>query len=112
MTRYVRIFMIVLLAAFAAGTVAHAAGSAKMTMKMAFVLGDGTDIGDCKDCLDDKNAAQQCDNVCISPILAVEPLGQFNIHGSQTTAESPVLQSVTGRTGLPEPYPPRSIFLS
>jgi hypothetical protein len=112
MARYVRIFMIVVLAAFAAGTVAHAASAATMSMKMSLAAINGADMGDCQDCSDGNDNMPPCDNVCISPILAVVPSGQPSLPGAQTTTESPVLQSVVGRTGPPDPYPPRSTILS
>jgi len=112
MARYVRIFMIMMLAAFAAGTVVHAANAATMSAKMTLAVIDGADMGDCQDCADGNDNMPPCDNVCISPILAVVPSGQVSLPGAETTTESPVLQSVTGRTGPPDPYPPRSIILS
>ncbi|MBI1260612.1 MAG: hypothetical protein GC184_02700 [Rhizobiales bacterium] len=112
MVRYVRIFMIMVLAAFAAGTVAHAADAATMSMKMALAAIDSGDMGDCQDCPDGSDDMQPCDNVCISPILAVVPSGQPGLPEVETTTESLVLQGVTGRTGPPDPYPPRSITLS
>ncbi|MBO6720121.1 MAG: hypothetical protein JJ913_19430 [Rhizobiaceae bacterium] len=112
MVRYVRIFMIVVLAAFAAGTVAHAVNAATMSMKMTLAAIDGADMGDCKDCPDGKGDVQPCDNACVSPILGVVPSGQPSLPHAETTTESLVLQSVAGRTGPPDPYPPRSIILS
>jgi len=112
MARYVRIFMIMMLAAFAAGTVLHAANAATMSAKMTLAAIDGADMGDYQDCSDGNDNIPPCDNVCISPILAVVPSGQPSLPGAETTTESPVLQSVIGRTGPPDPYPPRSIILS
>ena len=112
MVRYARIFMIVVLAAFAAGTVVHAANAATMSAKMTLAVIDGADMGDCQDCSDGNDNMPPCDNVCISPILAVVPSGQPSLLGAETTTESPVLQSVIGRTGSPDPYPPRSTILS
>lgn len=104
--------MIMMLAAFAAGTVVHAANAATMSAKMTLAVIDGADMGDCQDCPDGSDDMQPCDNACVSPILAVVPSGQPGLPGAETTTESPVLQSVSGRTGLPEPYPPRTIILS
>lgn len=112
MTRYVRIFMIMMLAAFAAGTVVHAANAATMSMKMTLAAIDGADMGDCQDCPDGNGDMPLCENVCVSSILAVVPPDQPSLPGTETTTESPVHQSVTGRTGPPDPYPPRSIILS
>lgn len=112
MANYVRIFMIVMLAAFAAGTVTHAASAVSMTMKMTLAAIDGADMGDCKDCPGGKGDVQPCDKACLSPILGVVPSGQPSLPDAETTTESLVLQNVAGRTGPPDPYPPRSIILS
>ncbi len=112
MTRYVRIFMIMVLTAFAAGMVMHAANAATMSAKMTLAMIDGADMGDCQDCPDDNDGMPPCDNVCMSPILAVVPSGQPGLPEAETTTESLVLQGVTGRTGPPDPYPPRSTILS
>ena len=112
MARYVRIFMIMMLAVFAAGTVVHAASAAIMSAKMTLAVIDGADMGDCQDCPDGSGDMQPCDNVCVSPIMAVVPSGQPGLPQVEATTESSVLQSVTGRTGSPDPYPPRSIILS
>ncbi|MBE0704233.1 MAG: hypothetical protein IH582_13880 [Afipia sp.] len=112
MASCIRIFMIVMLAAFAAGTVVHTANAATMSAKMTLAVIYGADMGDCQDCSDGNDNSLKCDNVCISPILAVVPSGQPSLPGAETITESPVLQSVIGRTGPPDPYPPRSIILS
>ncbi|WP_157019375.1 hypothetical protein [Mesorhizobium xinjiangense] len=112
MVRYVRILTILMLAAFAAGSVVHAANAASMNMKMALTAYDSGDMGDCQDCPDGSDDMQACDNVCVSPILAVVPSGQAGLPRAETATESLVPHSVVGRTGLPDPYPPRSIILS
>lgn len=112
MARYVRIFMVMMLTAFAAGSVVNAANATSMNMQMALSSLDSGDMGDCQDCPDGGDDMQVCDNVCVSPILAVVPSGQTGLPEARTRTESLVLQSVTGRTGLPDPYPPRSITLS
>jgi hypothetical protein len=112
MTLWVRSLAILLLAAFTVGTVMHTAGAATMSVKMTLAAIDGADMGDCQDCPDGNGDTPSCDNACVSPILAVVPSGQPSLPGAETTTKSPVLQSVTGRTGPPDPYPPRSIILS
>lgn len=104
--------MILILAVFAAGSVVHAANATSMNMQMAFAAIDSGDMGDCQDCPDGRDDMQACDNVCVSPSLAVVPSGQPDLPEAGTTTESPVPHSVTGRSGLPDPYPPRSITLS
>lgn len=112
MARYVRILMIIVLAAFAAGTVVHAANAAAMGAKMTLAAIDGADMGDCQDCADGTGDMPSCGNACVSPILAVVPSGQPSLQGAETTTENPILQSVIGRTGPPDPYPPRTTILS
>lgn len=112
MARYVRIFMILVFAAFAAGTVVHAANAATMSAKMTLAAIDGAGMGGCQDCPDGSDKLPPCDNVCMSPILAVVPSGQPSLPVAETTTESLVFQSEIGRTGPPDPYPPRSIILS
>lgn len=112
MTRHVRILLILILAVFAAGSVVNAANATSMNMQMALSALDSGDMGDCQDCPDGGDDMQACDDACVSPILAVVPSGQTGLPETRTTTESGVLQSVAGRTGLPDPYPPRSITLS
>lgn len=112
MVSFARIVLIVVLAAFAAGTVVHAANAATMNAKMTIAAINGADMGDCQDCPDGNDNMPPCDNVCISPILAVVPSDQPSLPGAETTTESLVLESVAGRSGPPDPYPPRSIILS
>lgn len=112
MARYVRVLMIMMLAAFAAGTVVHTANAATMSAKMTLAVIDGAGMGDCQDCPNGNDDMQPCDNVCVSPVLAVVPSGQPGLPSVEMTTESPVLQGATGRTGLPEPYPPRTTTLS
>ncbi|MAB12293.1 MAG: hypothetical protein CMI59_00090 [Parvibaculum sp.] len=104
--------MILMLAAFAAGTVVHAVNAATMSAMMTLAAIDGADMGDCQDCADGTGDMPSCDNACVSPILAVVPSDEPSLPGAETTTESLVLQSVVGRTGPPDPYPPRSIILS
>ena len=112
MASCIRIFMIVMLAAFAAGTVVHTANAATMSAKMTLAVVYCAGTGDCQDCSGGNDNNPKCDNACVSPILAVVPSGQPSLPGAETITESPVLQSVIGRTGPPDPYPPRSIILS
>lgn len=112
MARYVRILSILLLAVFAVGTVVHAANVASMNMQMAFAAIDGGDIGGCQDCPDGGDDMQLCDDVCVSPISAVMPFGQAGLPEVAATIERSVSRSMSGRTGLPNPYPPRFITLS
>ena len=86
MKRYARILTILMLAVFAAGN--------------------------CQDCPDGSNELQPCDYVCVSPVLAILPSGESGLPAAVTITEKPVDLSMSGRTGLPNPYPPRSTILS
>lgn len=112
MARHVRILAILMLAVFAAGSVVHAATAASMNMKMALAAIDSGDMGDCQDCPGGSDDMKSCDNVCVSPLLAVVPSGQPGLPEAETATESLAPHSGAGRTGLPDPYPPRSIILS
>lgn len=112
MTKCFRILIFVTFAAFAAGTVVNAANAAGMSAKMTFAVTDGADMGNCKDCPDGMGNVQPCDSACLSPILVVLPSDQPDLPGTESATESPALQSVTGRIGPPDPYPPKSPILS
>lgn len=112
MTLWVRSLAILLLAAFTVGTVMHTVGAAAMSVKMTLAAVNGGDMGDCQECPDGNDDMPACDNLCVSPILAVVPSSQSGLPDAKTTTASLILQSVTGRTGPPDPYPPRSIILS
>lgn len=110
-----RILMIVLVAAFAAGSVAHAASATSIAVKMALAGAGGMNMTDCEWCGtdgDDDDADGTCDLVCVTTLIATV--------GCDTVPQPPVMthaagESVcgfVGRTGPPEPYPPRTLILS
>ena len=111
MKRFTRTFALILLAVFAAGTVAHAASATTMSLKMALAAGGTMDMDDCEGCGsggDDGKSGATCDIICISPFA-----GTLNAEGSflRPVAATPSafgLYDFAGRTGPPDPYPPRS----
>jgi|TARA_Y100000815_G_scaffold144340_1_gene130620 hypothetical protein len=111
MKRYVRILTILMLAVFAAGSVVHTANSASMNTTMALTAFDN-DMGDCQDCPDGSDNMLSCDYICVSPLSAILPSGESGLPAAVTITEKSVDRSMTGRTGLPNPYPPRSTILS
>ena len=111
MARSVRILMILILAVFAAGSVVQATNAASMDMKMALAAIDGG-MSDCQDCPDGSEDMQACDKICVSPVLAVVPSNEPGVSMASSIAESLVPRSVTGRTGLLDPDPPRPFILS
>tara|TARA_R110000751_G_scaffold90592_2_gene177757 strand:- start:5832 stop:6170 length:339 start_codon:yes stop_codon:yes gene_type:complete len=112
MKRYARILTILMLAVFAAGSVVHTANAASMNTTMALTAIDSGDMGYCQDCPDGSDELQPCDFVCVSPLLAILPSGESGLPAAVTITEKSVDRSMGGRTGLPNPYPPRFTILS
>lgn len=112
MKRYARILTILMLAVFAAGAVVHTANAASMNTTMALSAIDSGDMGYCQDCPDGSDELQPCDFVCVSPVLAILPSGESGLPAALKITEKSVDRSMAGRTGIPNPYPPRSTILS
>jgi hypothetical protein len=112
MKRYARILTILMLAVFAAGSVVHTANAASMNTTMALTAVENGDMGSCKDCPVGGGDMQPCDSICVSPLSAILPSGEPGLPEAVTTTEDAVYLSMAGRTGLPNPYPPRSSTLS
>ena len=71
MNRLARIFAIVLLAVFAAGTVAHATHVTSMSLAVSpAAMADG-DMGDCDACPLEGGKAPVCGQVCLAPFAAI-----------------------------------------
>ena len=105
---------VVLLVVFAAGSVVHVASATTMSLKMALADGPAMDMADCEGCGtggDGDESGMACDIVCIAPFTAT--LSQENPQGLRIVAESPApsgVRDVVGRTGPPDPYPPRTLI--
>lgn len=108
----VRILMIVILAAFAAGTVVHAASAAVMTVKMALADSGSMDGADCDGCSGDDEGAPSCDGICVAPLLAMANPGAALHVDIDAQTRGAAMHDAVGRTGPPDPSPPRSIVLS
>jgi hypothetical protein len=104
MLAFARVVMLVVLAAFAAATVANAASSARMDAGMALRPNGGT-LEHCPDCAAGDMCC--CGDVCLHPQLALAPPAA--IAASERGALlSPELAPVpAGRTEPPELHPPR-----
>lgn len=111
MAMFVRALLFVLVAAFASGTVAHAANATSMDLTMALESAD-TDMPDCQGCPDDGSRLPSCDTVCVTPFVAVIPVAAADMPVIHSPLAIPAVRQVVGRTGPPDPYPPRSIILS
>ena len=113
MVKLVRIFVFALLAAFAVGSVAHATSTTTMSIKMALADGGAMDMADCQGCgsdSGDNNGGIDCDMVCVAPILA-----NLNLEVSVPAVvgispSASAFYDLVGRTGPPEPYPPRTLI--
>lgn len=111
MSKLVRILVIALLAAFAAGTVAHAASATSMALKMSLADTNGGNVEDCAGCIGDEGAVPVCDQVCVTPLVAV-PLGTplaLPLFAYEF-ATAPLSDSAS-LSGPPDPYPPRTNIL-
>ena len=111
MPKFVRILAVALLAVFAAGSVVHATSTTTMAVKMA--LGDGgtMDMADCTDCDAGGDGGLVCDLVCTAPFVAdlgTESVVRVPVPVS-TAAPNGVCDFV-GRTGPPDPHPPRTLI--
>jgi hypothetical protein len=112
MCKFIRMFAIVLLAVFAAGTVVNAAGATSMSLQLsAIALGDGT-MADCQDCPSDTSNSLACDQACVVPLIAIAPVAGIDLPAAQTEVAVAAVKESAGHTGPPLPYPPRTIILS
>ncbi|RCK45986.1 hypothetical protein TH25_17325 [Thalassospira profundimaris] len=111
MSKLVRILVIVLLAAFAAGTVAHAASATSMTVKMSLADMNDGNVEDCPSCSGDQGTVPVCDQVCV-PSLVAAPVGTALALPlfAYDFAAAPMGDSAS-LSGPPDPYPPRTNIL-
>lgn len=109
MSRPIRALLIVLLALFAAGTAAHAA-SASMSVAMMLAGESGSTMPDCDGCGTDGDGgdvAATCDTVCVAPLAATADAGPSLTVPFVDHRYAEDAGAHTGRTGDPDPYPPR-----
>lgn len=107
-----RILTVALLAVYLAGSVAYAASGSAMTAAMAMSDASGMNSTDCEGCGADGGAMPFCDAVCSSGFTAL--IGDHAVHSSPVMAEdfATNARNIFGRSGPPDPSPPRSIILS
>jgi hypothetical protein len=113
MAKFVRMTVIALLAMFAASTVVHAASATGMSLEMAMADDSGMDMADCVGCDDDGSGPDglACDILCVAPMVGLLDSSA----ASDDIAPSSVLKPVaaytfSGRTGPPDPFPPRVLL--
>jgi len=99
------------LAAFVAGTIVHVSSATAMNLKMALAADDGGMVG-CKVCPDDNEKMTPCDNDCVVPTLAILSDVEAQVPPAERVATRAIAENMSGRTGPPEPFPPRNIQLS
>lgn len=112
MSKVARILAAVLLAVFAAGTGAHAAAATDMSLKMSMASMDDCGMSDCQDCPGDETQGSACDQVCVTTLAAICPPAAAELPHVGGVVSSPFAKPSDGRTGPPDPYPPRTTFLS
>lgn len=111
-----RVLVIAFAALFAASTVAHAVSMTVMSVKMGLAADAGPmDMTDCDGCgsggSDDESAAA-CDMICAPPFVATFDIGKAFQPLNPGIIDTPRVSGLTGYTGPPDPYPPRSLILS
>lgn len=111
MSNLARILAVVFLAAFAAGTAAHAAAATDMSLKMSMSGMDGA-MPDCQGCPGDDGQASACDQFCVTTLAAICPPATAELPHVAALVFSLPAEPSDGRTGPPDPYPPRTTFLS
>jgi hypothetical protein len=115
MFRLARILLVALLAVFAASGVVHAASATTMAVKMALADGDAMDMADCDGCGSGdagNKSGPPCDMVCIAPFVATVNAETALAFPMSATAVDWASRDFAGRTGPPDPYPPRNLSLS
>jgi hypothetical protein len=113
MDRLARILAVVLLAVFAAGTIAHGASATSMSLAMSHDAMAGGDMGDCDGCPPgDDGKASLCGQVCLAPFAAIPAAVSIELPLVAAEMAASPLQEMVGRTGPPDPSPPRTIILN
>jgi hypothetical protein len=112
MDKLARIFAIVLLAAFAMGTVAHAARATSMSLAMAVPAMADADMGDCDACPPDEGKTPICGQACLAPFVAIAATVGVELPFAASCIAGSVLKAPDGHVGSPDPSPPRTIFLN
>ena len=107
-----RLIIIAVLAAFAASSVAHAAGSARMASEM-ITAGAEMPGADCEAC--DGSAGPSgiaCDFVCNSATAAalLETSAEFGLHAISSAHGMPIARDFRGLTSPPAKQPPRFLL--
>ena len=114
MKLFARLVVVTVLAAFAASSVAYAAGSAEMTAAMIASDDAAMDMSDCDACgdADAGQTAFACNFICgaggFASLLVPQSQGMFQ--SPRQTLSPVVTQNLRGLTGPPAKQPPRSLI--
>jgi hypothetical protein len=104
----VRLLLIGVILALAAGNAVHAADSSGMNANMA-AMTDGM-APDCNGCggEDDNGTVEKaCTDVCVTPAVAVLPAATTIAARDSDDAGFHVIGLIVGPSGPPDPYPPK-----
>lgn len=102
MDRIVRIILIVLVTAFAASTVVHAAVSADMAVKIA-----SSDMTDCEMCAGEDDASMSCGVACTTSSCGPVPFVDLTDSGLIPDTANGLFSSIVVGNEPPDPLPPR-----
>ena len=111
MVSLVRTLVVALLIVFSASSVVYATNATTMAVRMALADSGPANMAGCTDCDEDRNGDMggvTCDIACTPPIAA--DLGTVSSHCVPVAVSTAAMEGVygcVGRTGPPDPYPPR-----
>lgn len=109
-----RLLMIVVLAAFAAGSLVHAAGSSEMAATMLHAGEAPVTSADCEACDEGRTGdmGSACDLVCATNIVAAIPVLQADgfVPLRRGTLVPAAARDLLGHVGPPAKQPPRTLI--
>ncbi|RNF34988.1 hypothetical protein A7A09_008350 [Paracoccus methylarcula] len=112
MRKFAHIVMTLFLALYAAGAVVHSASASAMTIEMVTSAEQGMEMSGCEGCEIDEDAATggpACDMICTTPVAATFAVLPGPVLEASLLRERPLGEILSiGRTGSPEPFPPRT----
>lgn len=100
-----RLLAFLFLAAFAAATLGPVAEAAAMAVEMA-------NCGGCDDCPGDCGDPPLCDQACMTSLPALPASLAVTVPAVAKHVEAGASRSPAGRTGPPDPSPPKVLRLS
>jgi hypothetical protein len=104
MSRLARFLAIIMLAAFAASTAKHAAHATSMALAMS-----DAGMNDCDGCPPpDDGEVLACGQACLAPFAALPAASGPVVPVAMAEATGSPVKTMAGRTGPPDPYPPRT----